>query len=57
MAKAPPSAKRERIKAFERMGLHRKYPPIIVCCMAFIFHDRILSSGPPFAASNNRSFE
>jgi len=49
--------RRERIKALERMGLHRKYPPIIVCCMAFIFHDRILSSGPPFAASNNRSFE
>jgi hypothetical protein len=25
------------------VGLRRKYAPIVICCMAFRFHDRTLS--------------
>src|ERR1700676_3737185 len=35
------------IKAFQRMKLHRKYPPIVVRCVGFLFHDRILFSRAP----------
>ena len=31
------------IKALETVGLRRKYAPIVICCMAFRFHDRTLS--------------
>src|ERR1700730_2727544 len=37
------------IKAFQRMRLHRKYPPIVVRCVGFLFHDRILFFASPFA--------
>jgi hypothetical protein len=30
------------IEALQPMGLRRKYPPIVICCMASRFHDRIL---------------
>jgi hypothetical protein len=33
-----------RIKALQTMGLRGKYAPIVICCMASRFHDRILLS-------------
>jgi hypothetical protein len=32
------------IEALQPMGPRRKYPPIVICCMASRFHDRILLS-------------
>src|ERR1700688_2196648 len=44
------------IKAFERMSLHRKYPPLVARCVGFLFHDRILFFREPLRIVGNKPF-